>query len=91
MNNVSKNMVDYLHNSSEALGKDGLDAKEFAAKYTTDAVASCAFGLEGNSFTDPDSEFRKMGRRLFSHDFLTSLKFLVMFLYPKLTVRLKLK
>lgn len=89
--NVGKNLINYLHTEPDTKGKDGLEAKELSAKFTTDAVASSAFGLEANSFVDPDSDFRKMGRRLFSRDLLTSLKFLLMFIMPKLALFLRVK
>lgn len=41
------------------------EGKELGAKYTTDVIASCAFGIDAYSLEDPESEFRKMGRNIF--------------------------
>lgn len=35
---------------------------EIAAKFTTDTIGRCAFGLDCNTLSDPDSEFRRAGR-----------------------------
>lgn len=33
---------------------------QLSAKYTTDVVAAVAFGLDGQSFTNPNADFRRM-------------------------------
>ena len=48
---------------------DVLDAKELFGKFALDAIASSSFGIESNSFRDPESVFRinamKLTRYLF--------------------------
>lgn len=42
-----------------------LEMKVIAARYTTDTVASVAFGMHGNSIKDPNSHFHKFARKIF--------------------------
>lgn len=42
-----------------------LDTKDFIARFTTDVISSCAFGLESNTIKNPDSEFRRNGKKIF--------------------------
>ncbi|XP_063223441.1 cytochrome P450 6k1-like [Bacillus rossius redtenbacheri] len=53
--------------------------KDTVARYSTDVIASCAFGVNANALADPNCEFRATMRKVFEFDGLK--KFVVMFAY----------
>ncbi|XP_032681458.1 cytochrome P450 6A1-like [Odontomachus brunneus] len=52
-----------------------IECRELTAKYTTDVIGSCAFGIETNSLSDVDSEFRIMGREVFARKWYNLIRF----------------
>lgn len=45
--------------------EEPIEIKDLLARFTTDTISSCAFGIETNSINNPDSEFRKYGKKVF--------------------------
>ncbi|XP_058448808.1 uncharacterized protein LOC131428780 [Malaya genurostris] len=58
---VASRMTKYLKDHKDS----PLEAKELAAKFTTDVVSSCIFDTDAQSFVKEKPEIREMGRRLF--------------------------
>ncbi|XP_056643078.1 probable cytochrome P450 6a14 [Diorhabda sublineata] len=72
--------------------KEPVDIKETLACFTTDVIGSVAFGIEINSMKNPDSDFRKYGKKIFTSSWKTIIKFSLLRLLPKwLTTMLKIK
>ncbi|KAF5284549.1 hypothetical protein FQA39_LY16999 [Lamprigera yunnana] len=86
---AAKKLVDYINTSTDASSSDGLEAKELFSKYSTEVVASCAFGLEGNTFNDPNSMFRKMGEKIFEPSLQNVLSTIVVLFLPSFTKLMK--
>lgn len=72
---------------------DGLpvNIKDAMARYTTDVITSCAFGIESNSLKNPDSEFNTYTRKFVEYTTLKSFATLAISFAPKLQSVLRLK
>jgi cytochrome P450 family 6 len=44
---------------------DVIEIKDFLARFTTDIISSCAFGIQCNCLKNKDAEFRQWGRKIF--------------------------
>ncbi|XP_065092325.1 cytochrome P450 6a8-like [Ochlerotatus camptorhynchus] len=60
---VAGRFIDYLE--VNCVGLDATEIRDSMARFTTDVIGRCAFGLECNSFRDPENEFRRIGRKHF--------------------------
>ncbi|XP_055906586.1 probable cytochrome P450 6g2 [Eupeodes corollae] len=61
------------------------EVKEICALYTTDVIASVAFGIQANCLNNPECEFRRNGRSIFNFTLHRALQFTFAFFIPYLT------
>jgi len=61
----------------DQISKDGfeLDMKDYITRFTTDVIASTAFGLQVNSFKDRENTFYMSGKQLTDFSAWTNFKF----------------
>uniref|UniRef100_A0A1A9W7C2 Cytochrome P450 n=1 Tax=Glossina brevipalpis TaxID=37001 RepID=A0A1A9W7C2_9MUSC len=90
MNKVASGATDYLRqqqkkeNPSQGLE---IDVKNFVTRYSSDIIASTAFGIEVNSFENYNNEFYLTGKKVTTFTFSQNLKF---FFYIHLRKLMKL-
>jgi cytochrome P450 family 6 len=63
-----------------------VEVKEMMARFTTDVIASYAFGINGNSLKDKDSEFGQRIRTIFHFTVQKGLAMLFAFFAPHLNI-----
>jgi hypothetical protein len=68
-----------------------VDVVETMYRYTTDVIASCAFGINGNSLKDPNAEFRMFLRKIVDFSVRKGLAALTAFTAPEVKNLLKIK
>jgi cytochrome P450 family 6 len=68
-----------------------VEVKETMARFTTDVIASCAFGINANSLKNPDSEFGRHTRAIADFSFKKGLAMLLAFFAPYLKTVFRLK
>jgi hypothetical protein len=61
------------------------------SRFTTDVIASCAFGLNANSLKDPNSEFGRNIRTVLDFSVQKGLAILLAFFAPYLNTIFRLK
>ncbi|KAG5683846.1 hypothetical protein PVAND_013109 [Polypedilum vanderplanki] len=63
INDVGSQMSNTVLEQINKGADNKIEFKEFAQKFTIDIIASCAFGLEINSFNNPNNDFLRIARK----------------------------
>ncbi|XP_071540340.1 cytochrome P450 3A41-like isoform X1 [Panulirus ornatus] len=75
----------------QAAIQPSVNMKDNFGRFTMDTIASCAFGIECNSFEDNNAEFPKKASPFFSLTFGRWIRFLLLLTLPSLFKVLKLR
>ncbi|EDW02010.1 GH20136 [Drosophila grimshawi] len=68
-----------------------IEVKNLMARFTTDVIGTCAFGIECNTLRTPESDFRKMGQKAFSETRQGSLITAFILSFPNLARKLRMR
>jgi len=75
-------LVQYMEKVTSS--NEPVECRELTAKYTTDVIGSCAFGIEINALSNEDNEFRIMGRKIFNPSKTHMLRIKIRESFPRL-------
>lgn len=93
MNMVGEQFANTLTKQIENGGENEFEFRELSRKFTVDVIASCALGIEVNSFENPKNEFHEFAIKMVGQfgSFLSMLKIIAYFFVPKLMLKLKVR
>ncbi|XP_076241058.1 uncharacterized protein LOC143183426 [Calliopsis andreniformis] len=78
----SKSLEKYL--DKVVAKEEPAEVRELTARFTTDVIGSCAFGIDMNALSEEDSEFRRVGRKVFAVNLENILRFKMKQYMPKI-------
>jgi cytochrome P450 family 6 len=74
-----------------ASDEEVIEIKDILARYSTDVISSCAFGIQCNCLKNPNAEFREWGRKAFVPSMRNSIIRFVALTVPRFLSVLKLQ
>lgn len=83
INQCAINLREFLHRETQG-GGVAIDTKDLFARYTTDVIASFAFGITIDCMKHRDSEFFKLGKTATAFTFWQFMKMFLAGAFPKL-------
>lgn len=70
--------------TEQVVDREYYDVRELMARYTTDFIGVCAFGIDMDSLTDENSQFRKLGKRIFERNLRDGVAGALKIMFPEL-------
>ncbi|EZA57476.1 Cytochrome P450 9e2 [Ooceraea biroi] len=89
MSDCAANFTDFL--SKLPSEKSTMEMKNCLTRYTSDVIATCAFGISVDSMRNPDNDFYVYGKELTTFDLARTMKFYLVRSWPRLTRLLGIK
>ncbi|XP_055696257.1 cytochrome P450 6a9-like [Lutzomyia longipalpis] len=86
---VAKEFQNYLEPIAQK--NEEIEIKDVLSRFTTDVIGNCAFGIECNSLKEPDTEFRRIGKRVFEFTGVEFLRVFFLTMFPNLGQIFKMK
>ncbi|XP_075168282.1 putative cytochrome P450 6a21 [Haematobia irritans] len=86
---IGNKLIDVTH--KEMTNSQVLEVRDLVARFTTDVIGTCAFGMEIQSLLEPQNEFRKMSYKALREFRYGVLGFLIRFNFPHMARRLHMK
>ncbi|KAK7575859.1 hypothetical protein V9T40_012145 [Parthenolecanium corni] len=74
----------------EKCGEESVDMKEIMSRFATDVIGYCIFGLKFNTLTEPESEYRIIGKKMFNPNLKALIIGFLRVISPKTVALLKL-
>ncbi|KAJ6649589.1 putative cytochrome P450 9f2 [Pseudolycoriella hygida] len=90
MNVVGQQFANTLMQQTKK-GEHSFEFRELSRKFTVDVIATCALGIEVNSFENPHNDFHQFAVNMVGHfsSFLAMLKIVAYSFIPNLMIKLK--
>lgn len=85
--NVCRKLTKYI---KENLNQP-IETKELCAQFTTEAVASCIFGIDANCLSNDQSELREKAKELFKISTITIIKIMIVTAFPEVKNLLRIQ
>lgn len=80
---VCDSTTKFVSNAKTVAGAD-IELKDLFSRYTTNMIATTAFGLEVDAVTDPENEFYLAGKTITNFDGFQGVKLLLLDVMPKI-------
>lgn len=74
-----------------AIENESVEMREVSAQFATNIIASVAFGIDINCIDNPDTDFRKYGRKVFELTLSNMMRQLISFISPGLMKFLRMR